>query len=235
MIERPAAIRDAYDEWHRRHATGSGPWYTMVSTFIDARGLVQDKRILEIGCGSGDFAFGLGARGAHSVVGEDLSSVAIARATEGPRADNVTFAVGDIQQIAHPSASFDLVISCETIEHVPNPRRAVAELARVLAPGGWLVLTSPNYLGLIGAHRAYRRLTRRGWDEGGQPHVNWTMLPRSAKWVKDAGLKIAALDGVLFSLPVRGRPGGLPLHPSPRVHRWIKYFAQHVMIGARKP
>ncbi len=227
--------KDAYDEWHRCHDTGNGPWYSMVSAFIDARGLVQGKRVLEAGCGSGDYARELGARGARSVIGEDFSPVAIAQANDRPNADNVSFAVGDIQQIAHQTASFDLVISCETIEHVPNPRLAIAELARVLTPGGWLVLTSPNYLSIFGLHRAYRQLAGRGWDEGGQPIANWTMLPRSVKWVNDARLRIEALDGVLFVVPVRGRPGGLQLNPSPRVHRWVRFFAQHVMIAARKP
>ena len=68
--------------------------------------------------------------------------------------------MGDIQHIAHPDASFDTVISCETIEHVPDAALAVRELSRVLTPGGRLFLTTPNYLGATGLYGGYLRLER---------------------------------------------------------------------------
>ena len=86
---------------------------------------------------------------------------------------------GDIQAIAHPAASFDTVFSCETIEHVPDPRQAIRELARVLCPGGRLFLTCPNYLGLMGLYRGYLRLTGRRYREEGQPINQFLILPAS--------------------------------------------------------
>lgn len=227
-------IQHAYDDWHVRQPTSYGPWHSMVSELIDRQDLVSGKSVLEIGCGSGEYAVTLVERGARSVVAEDFSPVAIRQAAARNRSDRLTFAVGDIQQIAHSDASFDVIVSCETIEHVPDPRRAVSELVRVLAPGGLLLLTSPNYLSTVGAYRLYCELRGRGWTEGGQPFVNWTMLPRTVTWLRREGLEIEAVDGRIFVVPVPGRREGLTLEPSPRVHRWLKFVCRHVLIAARK-
>jgi SAM-dependent methyltransferase len=191
--------------------------------------------VLEIGCGGGDFSAWMAANGTPSVLGEDFSPVAIAAARVAHSAPGLDFAVGDIESVAHPDDSFDLVVSCETIEHVRHPRQAVSELARVLRPGGTLLLSTPNYLSITGAHRVFREATGRKWDEGGQPIVNWTLYPRTARWIRRAGLKIVSTRGAGWYVPVRGRPGGLPLEPSPWLRRWVKLLALHVLIEARKP
>jgi SAM-dependent methyltransferase len=49
----------------------------------------------------------------------------------------------DIQDIPYPDASFDAILCCHVLEHVPDDRRAMRELHRILAPGGWAVLQTP--------------------------------------------------------------------------------------------
>ena len=51
--------------------------------------------------------------------------------------------VSDIAQIPAPDAAFDAIVCTEVLEHVPSPERAVAEMSRLLAPGGRLLLTAP--------------------------------------------------------------------------------------------
>lgn len=226
-------LRSEYDRWHQMNASGTGPWYRLVWDALERRELLADARVLEIGCGGGDFAARLAAAGARTVIGQDFAPVAIDHACERFQANNLIFEVGDIEQIRYPDSHFDVVVSCETLEHVPNPRRAVSELARVLRPGGTLMLTTPNYMGITGLHRLYVNMTGRKWDEGGQPLVRWTVLPRTVRWLKLSGLAVDLVDGEGWYLPVPGRPGGYALTPPASVRALMAPFALHQLIEAR--
>jgi SAM-dependent methyltransferase len=142
--------------------------------------------------------------------------------------------VGDIQAIAHEDSSFDTVISCETIEHVPNPRKAVNELARVIKPGGRLLLTTPNYLGVYGLYRGYLRLTGRRYTEEGQPINNFMLLPLTRTWIARSGLRVSTVDAVGHYLLLPGRrPSALARLDNPRF--LMKWLALHSLIVAEKP
>jgi len=227
--------RGAYDRWYSGHRTGTGPWYRLVMASLGGGKLLAGARVLEIGCGSGDFAAWLAEGGADAVTGQDLSSVAIADANGRFQLDNLTFAVGDIENIAYPAESFDLVVSCETIEHVLSPPKAISELARVLRPGGVLLLTTPNYMSITGLHRVFREATGRKWDEGGQPIAHWTVLPRTLRWIRRAGLTIRGVEGDGWYLPVPTRPGGYAWEPPAACRRAVVPLALHQLIDARKP
>jgi SAM-dependent methyltransferase len=96
-------------------------------------------RVLDVGCGTGKQ---LAADRAHfprlTLVGVDLSSrmLAIAKA----RAPDVTWVRGDGQSLPFASASFDYVTSQFSYPHVPDKRRLVQEIFRVMRPGGRFVL-----------------------------------------------------------------------------------------------
>ncbi|QNK02741.1 methyltransferase domain-containing protein [Dyella telluris] len=104
-------------------------------------------RVLDVACG-----LGYGSRMlfeatlAASVHGVDLSDFGInyANAHYG-LADKVRFSVGDAEVLGGiADASIDFIAAFETIEHVPHPERYLAELKRVLAPGGRVMLCAPN-------------------------------------------------------------------------------------------
>jgi len=230
----------SYDAWHATldvDPDSNDPWYLLVRRQLEPERDIAGRRIMEIGCGRGGFACWLATRSPppNQVTALDYSSVAIEKgrayaAAAGIR--GVSWQTGDIQAIAHPDGAFDTVVSCETIEHVPDPRRAVRELARVLRPGGRLFLTTPNYFGVFGLYRAYLRLRGRRFTEVGQPINQLTMLPRTLRWIQSTGLRVEAIQG-------EGHYWLSPGH-QPRRIRWLdmkllKWLALHVLIVARKP
>jgi len=103
--------------------------------------LVRGLRVLDIACGEGYGAAALLAAGAASVTGVDVSAETCAHAA---RRYGLQTIVGDAQNIPLAAASMDVVVSFETIEHLPDPARFLAECARVLVPGGTLVISTPN-------------------------------------------------------------------------------------------
>lgn len=121
-------------------------WGEHRSRYRFAARLASGKRVLDAACGVGFGARMLAEAGARQVVGVDLSNEALAeaRATSVGRPPLLTQA--DLEHLPFPSASFDLVVSMETIEHVAQPEQVVSEFARCLVAGGTLVLSTPNRL-----------------------------------------------------------------------------------------
>jgi 2-polyprenyl-3-methyl-5-hydroxy-6-metoxy-1,4-benzoquinol methylase len=237
-----AVLQAAYDQWHAQleaDEDASSPWHELIRQRLDPARDLAGKRALEIGCGRGGFACWLAGlpNGPSEVVGMDFSPKALEKAraaAERRGLGRVVWREGDIQNIDAPEASFDTVFSCETIEHVPDPRRALAELRRVLRPGGRLFLTTPNYLGTMGLYRGYLRCRGRRFTEAGQPYNNFMLLPMTVAWVRRAGLAVRHVDGVGHYLPFPGRPA-LRLRALDRC-RWLtRWFALHSLVVAEKP
>jgi SAM-dependent methyltransferase len=103
--------------------------------------LAGARRVLDVACGTGYGTAMLAAAG-RSAVGVDLDPPTVAYARR--RYGSAEYLVGDAAALPFEDAAFDLVVSFETIEHVPEPERVLAELRRVLAPDGWLVVSTPN-------------------------------------------------------------------------------------------
>jgi 2-polyprenyl-3-methyl-5-hydroxy-6-metoxy-1,4-benzoquinol methylase len=105
--------------------------------------LVSGRSVLDAGCGVGYGSAMLAEAGAAEVVGVDLSDKAVQAAGAGAPA-GASFVVGDVHALAFEAARFDVVVCFEVIEHVDDQDQVIAELARVLAPGGVLAISSPN-------------------------------------------------------------------------------------------
>ena len=195
----------------------------------DIRGL----DVIEIGCGRGGFAKYLAFEGAR-LVAADFSpkSIEIARRTLAD-AEDCTVLVADIQQIPFEDETFDVVVSLETLEHVPDPGRALTELVRVTKVGGRLVITTPNYLSLVGLWRIYRRLIGRPYHEVDQP-INHPLILAGRLWkLRRLGCRIDLVEG-------RGHYLGVPFYGTiilrwlERPHAITKWFALHALSVATK-
>jgi SAM-dependent methyltransferase len=99
--------------------------------------------VLDAACGAGYGSAHL-ARAARRVVGVDVDPEVIAHARNRYPLDTLAFRVGDVQGLGDADGTYDIVCSFETIEHVDDPERALAELARVLRPRGRLIISTPN-------------------------------------------------------------------------------------------
>ncbi|HLK61146.1 MAG TPA: class I SAM-dependent methyltransferase [Chthonomonadaceae bacterium] len=102
---------------------------------------VAGKRVLDIACGEGYGVAALARAGAKSVVGVDISEEACEHAR---RKYGIEARQGSADAIPLPQGSVDVIVSFETIEHVPSPQSFLEECLRVLAPGGALIISTPN-------------------------------------------------------------------------------------------
>ena len=119
--------------WFRRHE----------AAYAALGPLCAGSRVLDAGSGEGYGAAAARQAGATTVVALDYDPVAVERAARTYRLPAVQ---GNLVDLPFADDVFDLVLSLQTLEHVWNQPRFVAECARVLRPGGRLALTTPNRL-----------------------------------------------------------------------------------------
>jgi SAM-dependent methyltransferase len=116
-----------------------------IARYRFATQLVEGKKIADIACGTGYGTRLLATAGARSVHGMDLSEDAVAFCREHNAAPNVTYEAGNAQKLSAISdGEFDVVISFETIEHLPDVEAYLDEMARILRPGGTFLVSTPD-------------------------------------------------------------------------------------------
>jgi ubiquinone/menaquinone biosynthesis C-methylase UbiE len=103
----------------------------------------ESTYLLDCGCGAGDYVFALVDRYQIHAVGVDHSADKVALAHQHPLGRN-SIQQGDLSAIPFRSQSFDAVLLNEVLEHVPDERRVLLEIRRVLHRGGRLFVFSPN-------------------------------------------------------------------------------------------
>jgi SAM-dependent methyltransferase len=127
----------------------------MLTVDFDRLGLQAGDRVLDMGCGGGRHAFEMYRRGADVVAfdqdGDELAGVldlfgAMREAGEVPSGAEADIKQGDALSLPFPDGEFDRVVAAEVLEHIPQDTAAIAELARVLRPGGTLAVTVPRWL-----------------------------------------------------------------------------------------
>jgi SAM-dependent methyltransferase len=119
-------------------------WLEHWHRYLFAQSFAKGRRVLDAACGEG-YGSHLLAQVAAQVTGVDVSAEAVEHASRRyGHAAGLIYQVGDCRQLPLPDASFDLVVSFETIEHVHDQDAVLAEFRRVLRPDGILIISSPN-------------------------------------------------------------------------------------------
>lgn len=173
----------------------------MLTVDFDRLPVGAGDRVLDLGTGGGRHAFEALRRGARVValdreLGElrDVATLMKAMCAEGETAESASGAAlrGDALDLPFPDGVFDCVIAAEILEHLPQDDRAIAEVARVVRPGGIVSVTVPRwwpeqlcwmlsdgYHNKQGGHvRVYRgrqlvaKLRRAGLQPFGQHHAH---------------------------------------------------------------
>lgn len=196
----------------------------MLTVDFERLGVAPGDRVLDMGCGAGRHAFELYRRGADVLAfdqdAEELAAVrdmfgAMAAAGEVPEGAEADVKQGDALQLPFADGEFDRVVAAEVLEHIPDDATAIAELARVLRPGGTMAVTVPRWLPeriCWALSEAYHQV------EGG--HVRIYTTRDLARRLRDAGLVVT------------GRAHAHALH-SP--YWWLKCAvgvddAEHVLV-----
>lgn len=119
------------------HASGAD-----LAKMVQLASIEGSEVVLDAGCGAGHTALAFAAV-AREVVAVDLSAemLGVASALAAERGlDNLTFRHGDVEALPAADSEFDLVVSRYSAHHWPHPQRALAEIRRVLKPGGRFIL-----------------------------------------------------------------------------------------------
>jgi 2-polyprenyl-3-methyl-5-hydroxy-6-metoxy-1,4-benzoquinol methylase len=128
---------------------------------------LERPTILDMGCGAGWFANQLANLG--PTMGIDLCDEAISQARS--MFPEVTFKAGNVFEMDLPEHHFDIVVSQEVIAHVPDQRGYLERAAKVLKPGGYLIVTTPNRF-------VHNRIE---WDQIPPGHIEQWLTRRALK------------------------------------------------------
>jgi SAM-dependent methyltransferase len=244
-VERPfeAEWRARFERFARAHddealisgwsAAGLRRRVQLFGALLPALGVPEGGAALDLGCGGGTYVRLLAGLG-HRAIGLDYSLPSLARALGADPGGKARYLAGEAYALPFGPGAFDLVLCIGVLQALAEPAPAIGEMARVLRPGGVLVVEALNGRGLAGLAKEAARRARR--------------LPRRVKsyapgdvrrWLAAHGLRVEAARGLC--LPPRQLPLlGAALEAGPVARAvtrrwWVAALAAHsFLFAARK-
>lgn len=148
--------------------------------------------------------------------------------------DDAEFLAADLnaQTIPLPSESADLVVACETIEHLENPRQFARELTRLAAPNGIMIVTTPNQLSWLSKGTLLSRNQFNAFQGGSYPaHITALLEVDLLRIARECGWMEIAVHYTDL-----GRVPGTPWHwPSTWPFRGRRFSDNVVLVGRKRP
>lgn len=169
--------------------------------YVESRAGLADRQVLDVGCGGGLLAEGMARRGAR-VLGIDLApeALAVARLHAVESGLPVEYRQVAVEELAESApAGYDVVTCLEMLEHVPDPSAIVAALARLVRPGGHVIVSTINRnaksfaLAIVGAEYVMRLLPM-----GTHRYARLIRPSELSRWARAAGLELADLAGLEY-------------------------------------
>ena len=198
---------------------------------LELMGDLRDARVLDAGCGDGGLVCAAASRGAAAIgLDPDPAMLAAARMRAGGAHVQAAFVDGRIEQIPFGNASFDIVVAVTVLCFLADASGAVREMARVLRPGGRLVL------GELGRWSLWAMIRRvRGWL-GGETWkaAHFRTAGELRTLAESAGLSVTVIRGAVF-YPPNGKLASVLAPLDPWLGRVATFGAAFVALQALAP
>lgn len=204
----PRAYYDSFAGWYERER--HLPYHRMLDDLelelVERYGRGGD--VVEIGCGTG-LLLERAVPFSRSAIGVDLSAGMLAKA----RARGLQVVQGSATRLPLADASCDVVFCFKVLAHVPDVSTALAEMARVVRPGGWVLAELYNARSL--RHLIKRLVAPRAIAPGTHEHQVYTrydhpeqipaLLPPQLRWHTSRGIRIVTPGAFAHRVPILGR------------------------------
>lgn len=228
----------SYDEKRSSSAAGKFIWETERRIILDLCGNIYEKKVLDLGAGTGRFSMELAKNGAN-IVSYDPAKAMIKVVNEKSYKENVieriSFVQGDGKKLPFKDYSFDGIICMYVLSHLSAYKDVLREMKRVIKPDGFIIANFPNMLSAYLPAAIYVNITHHAI--GKNVYSKFFTKNEVKKVLEDVGLSVEEIRGDIFLHPrlflgkVPSILGKLENYTS---HSFLKIFSGNFIVKAVK-